>query len=67
MRATVLAFLSNEHPFGRRYSLVLEEGEWRVRDICIMPEGLNLSDTQGWRTRALDRDFGRTPRPRDGC
>ncbi len=67
MHATVLAFLSNEHPFGRRYSLIVEEGEWRVRDICIMPEGLNLSDTQGWRARSLDRDLGRNPGPRAAC
>lgn len=38
MHATVLAYLSSDHPFGRRYSLVVEEGHWRVRDICIMPE-----------------------------
>ncbi len=65
--ATVLAYLSGDHPFGRRYSMVVEEGHWRVRDICIMPEGLNLSDTPGWRARALDRDFGRAPTPRSAC
>lgn len=63
MHATVLVYLSGDHPFGRRYSMVVEEGHWRVRDICIMPEGLNLSDTPGWRARALDRDFGRPPTP----
>lgn len=65
--ATVLAYLSGDHPFGRRYSLAVEDSHWVVRDICIMPEGLNLSDTPGWDARAFDRDLGRTPAPEAGC